>query len=185
MKEEVPIKYQEIKDQLLNNMDENHTSVFKSDLKSLTDLELFECHLDELQFLEHCDNLENLFFHNSLQRRPLQTLPRLPKLKSLGIAGECVKNLSFLDSCPNLEELYLASIGLVDISPVNQLTKLKKLSLDNINIRGFEKLNQLDTVVELSLIGISRTNVPFHKFPNVKKLGCREVDFRNFAPLFK
>ena len=184
MEEEVPIKYQHLEDQLLYELDKNHPPVFKSDLKILIGLELYDCHLDELGFLEHCENLEKLTFHNNIRRRPLQILPPLPKLKELGIIGESVKNLSFLAQCPNLEKLYLHSCGPVDISSINYLTQLRKLSLESINIRGFEKLNQMDTVVELHLQDIFQGDIPFRKFPNVKELSCRGVDFRNFAVLF-
>jgi len=184
MEEEVPIKYQHLEDQLLYALDKNHPPVFKSDLKILIGLELYDCHLDELGFLEHCENLEKLTFHNNIRRRPLQILPPLPKLKELGIIGESVKNLSFLAQCPNLEKLYLHSCGPVDISSINYLIQLRKLSLESINIRGFEKLSQMDTVVELYLQDIFQGDIPFRKFPNVKELSCRGVDFRNFAVLF-
>jgi len=177
--------------QVYKDLPDRCIPITRLDLHLLTELELTECDLDDLSFLKHCTNLEelNLFsnysFPEEKQFKPLRSLPFLPALKRLSLHNTGINDLNILSNCPNIETLTICETEPINISPVGKLSKLKKLDLEDFELKGFETLNELPGVENLSFCNMNIQNFPFHKFPNVKIFNCQNVKVENLAGLFE
>jgi len=177
--------------QVYKDLPDRCIPITRLDLHLLTELELTECDLDDLSFLKHCTNLEELsLFSNyssprAKQFKPPESLPFLPSLKRLSLHNTGIKDLYMLSNCPDLETLKICETGAIDISPIEKLPYLKSLNLEDFEIKGVEMLNELPGVESLSLCNVNIKHFPFYKFPNIQEFNCRSVKIESMNELLK
>ena len=117
--------------------------ITKDYLSSLTELDLSEENLNELNGLQYATNLTSL----KLNRNNLKNcnyLIQLSNLKSLELNENKLEDINFISYLKNLETLSLESNN---ISQIPDLTNLKKLNLINISNN---KINDLSPITSIN-----------------------------------
>lgn len=77
----------------------------------------------------------------------------MEKIKKLGLSGNDISDISFLEYFPNLEELRLDNNKISDLKPLESLTKLKKLSIQNNGLTDISSISKVSTLKDLYLNG--------------------------------
>ncbi len=102
-----------------------------------------------------------------------QLLSQLHSLKSLTIADQFIKDLSFLEGLTQLEYLDICSNNIGDISVLRNLKSLKVLDISENPITDFSPLEALHELEELQISDMNLTEIRF--IENLKKLKSLDV----------
>lgn len=123
-----------------------------------------------LKYLKNI-NLINLSKMN-ITEKELSTFPDIPTLKSLGLAGNNLSNITYFPILTNLESLTLGENPLKNIMiPSNSLPKIKYLGISKTLMSDVNKINGMDNIEEIYMYNTKITKVePFKKYKNLKRI---------------
>ena len=121
--------------------------------KGLKKLDLRDSTVDDLEWLESVDWLEEILLSGSTVKNfaPLATVKGL---KNLDLTQTDIESLNVLRSLEKLQTLVLNSVQIEDISLLSSIKSLKKISLSNMPIRDISCLESLVDLEEVFLAGI-------------------------------
>ncbi|MDE0323616.1 MAG: cohesin domain-containing protein [Candidatus Poribacteria bacterium] len=115
---------------------------------------------------------------------PLAELAGLTELTSLRLTNNNISDISPLAGLTGLEILYLDGNNISDISPLAGLTKLFALGLDNNNILD---LSPLSGLTELNTLGLNNNNIsdisPLTELTKLWTLDLRVNNISDISPL--
>ena len=138
----------------------------------------------DLTGLEYAVNLEHLDLYAHLfdDLRPLE---RLPKLRSLWLAGNRIANIHPLTSLP-LEQLDLGGNPIADFAPLAELTGLTRLDFAG-NRLGDTNLSIITGLTQLTHLDLRNNQItdvtPLTKLVNLKKLQLKWNPIADTSPL--
>ncbi|MBU0898502.1 MAG: hypothetical protein KJ613_01665 [Nanoarchaeota archaeon] len=124
--------------------------IVKNDLTGLTVLSAEGLNITNLEGLQYCTDLKNLYMNvnNVVDISPLENLNNL---LFIALGDNRISNLSSLSGLAGLKELYLHGNQIVDISPLENLVNLTRLQLMSNQIVDITALQNLHSLVFLDL----------------------------------
>jgi len=135
---------------LRNALNKPEGPIYKSDLESLTSLDLVEKNISDISALSGLSNLKELYLgKNNIS--DISALSGLSKLKTLSLWENNISGISALSGLSNLKTLDLDKNNISDISALSGLSKLKTLSLWENNISDISVLSGLSNLKVLYL----------------------------------
>lgn len=131
---------------------------------------------DELRYLKNIEliNLSNM----NIIEKELSTFPDIPTLKSLGLAGNNLSNITDFPILTNLESLTLSENPLKNIKiPSNNLPKIKYIGISKTLISDANKIKGMDNIEVIYMYDTKITKVaPFKKYKNLKSINTKLAD---------
>lgn len=110
----------------------------------------------------------------------------MEKIKKLGLSGNDISDISFLEYFPNLEELRLDNNKISDLKPLESLTKLKKLSIQNNGLTDISSISKVSTLKDLYLNGNQISDVsPISNLSNLEYLFIANNNISEIGSLAK
>ena len=130
-------------------------TITRSEMATITSLNLHRAGVRLLVGLEHATNLTSLWFeYNSVS--DLSPLASLTSLETLRAAVNPISNLSALSGLTNLTFLSLAENSLSDLSPLSRLTGLRTLQIAENSISN---LSALSGLTGLRALGLGKNSI--------------------------
>lgn len=145
---------------LLNKTSEE--SVAKSDLETLTDVDLSNKKIKNLQGLEYAANVTQLnLSHNEIA--DISSLMGLSKIQSLNLRENQISSIEDLSAMKELESLYISWNQISSLEVLKQLPRLRVLFANNNQISN---IHGLSDAVEMTFLDLSS-----NKFEDIEPLG--------------
>ena len=122
----------------------------RSDLDTITDLDLSSMDITVLDDVLHFQNIETLdLSYNSIT--DITALSKLKKLKDLNLQNNDIIDIKPLSQLTNLINLDISNNQITDISSLSELPLLMCLSVRNNNIKNIDGLEKLDYLIALNI----------------------------------
>lgn len=128
-----------------------------SDLAKLTELDLRQRQIADLEGIEYCSNLVALDLSNNriqdADRRTaaLTPLSRLTRLETLDLSKNASEDITALSGLTSLTTLDLSDNKIKDISALSRLTNLRILNLSSNDVQDIAVLSGLTNLTSLDL----------------------------------
>ncbi len=181
----VKFKYREMLEVVNVQIDKPlSTSIYPEDLKHIQQLILEEFHMDDLEFLCHCEQLQVLELVNMDPGfKEVKDIPPLPKLRELYGSFTGIDYKLLAKQCPNLETLAILEKAPLDLVQLRSLRNLQELTLNSTPIHLSDPETKLGSLAHITLIGISCHTFPFWAFPNIHSLIITDCGLVNMMDL--
>ncbi len=124
-------------------------------LPALTELNLTDCGLSTVVFLENAPSLKNLNLSNNTVRN-LEVLTTIPTLEVLNLQHNAVTSLEHVGKLTNLKELNVGYNALTTLVPLSGCTKLVHLNADH---NALENLEGLHAMKDLSYLSVDYNDI--------------------------
>lgn len=141
-----------ISEEMLGNLVSEDLQVRPGDLIELEELILADREMQNLEGIEHCQNLTVLDISGN-ELESIGPLASLKLLKILDLSRNRVNNLNALSDCTDLLYLNLSDNEITDITPLGELQGLVSLDLSHNYIESLEVLLELPALESLVLYG--------------------------------
>lgn len=153
-----------------DKIDKPTGDITKEDVEKITELDLKNLEISNLEGIRYLTNLTDLIFWNS-KIKDLSPLSNLENLQYLHLMGDNIEDISPLKNLTNLAILKLSIAELEDISPLENLTKLYDLHLLGNNIEDISALENLTNLKRLGLVANGIEDLSFlENLTNLKLL---------------
>ena len=146
-----PFKEKSILQTVINDKGISESELTYAKWASVKNLWFDSSKLKSLGDLYYCQELSQLSFVNGSSVTDLSPLSHLPKLASLYIDSDKLKNLQAISQMKCLNNLDLNINGVTDISPLGELKNLTRLYVSGKKIKDFSPLGGLSSLEELEL----------------------------------
>ncbi len=156
------------------------------DLRSLTELDLSDADLVNIDFLNSLTDLQILGLSGNHIRNG-NAIASLRGLEYLDISENELSDLSFVSELANLKVLYVeGNKEISDITPLSILEKLEALSISNTAVIDIQPLCALKKLNEISAAGNGIDNLePISTLENLSWLDVRDNNIVDVSPLRK
>ncbi|OQX56636.1 MAG: hypothetical protein B5M53_00410 [Candidatus Cloacimonas sp. 4484_209] len=157
--------------------------IYTSDLEEITHLWASYEDIEDLNGLEHCVNLRQLYLAGN-NIYDISSLANLTNLTYLDLGGNNISNISPLSDLVNLEHLELGGNNISDISPLSNLINLTFLRLVSNNISNISSFSNLINLTYLNLNNNDISDVsPLSDLNNLEDLHLRDNDISDISSL--
>ena len=119
-------------------------------LPALTELNLSNCGLSTVDFLENAPSLKVLNVNNNTLRK-LDVLTTIPTLESINLQHNAVTGLEALGALANLKELNIGYNSVTSLVPLAGCTQLVRLNADHNTLENLEGLHAMAQLAYLSV----------------------------------
>lgn len=156
------------------------------DLRNLTELDLSDADLVNIDFLNALTNLQILGLSGNHIKNG-NAIAFLLDLEFLDISENELSDLSFVSELANLKVLYVeGNKKISDITPLSILEKLEALSISNTAVKDIQPLCALKKLNEISAAGNGIDNLePISTLENLSWLDVRDNNIVDVSPLRK
>ena len=157
--------------------------IYDGDLIGLTFLDARYCNISNLEGVQHCTDLSELYLgdNNIIDISPLAGLANL---RVLDLDDNQIVDISALSGLTNLTKLYLGNNIIIDISPLSNLTNLTLLYLWYNEIIDISPLAGLSNLTGLILLQNRIVDIsPLSSLTNLTALGLGENKIIDISPL--
>lgn len=167
---------------LLNKTSEE--SVSRLDLESLTEVDLSNRKIKNLQGLEYATNITqiNLSFNEIADISPLKGLS---KIRSLNLRENQISSIEDLSA---MKELEFLAIDLNQISSLDAVKQLPRLQVLHANRNQISSIHGLSDAIEMTFLDLSNNKIediePLGKLTKLKYLYVGDNQIRDISPLW-
>jgi len=158
-------------------------SVSRSDLESLTEVDLSNRKIKNLQGLEYATNITqlNLSFNELADISPLKGLS---KIRSLNLRENQISSIEDLSA---MKELEFLAIDLNQISSLDAVKQLPRLQVLHANRNQISSIHGLSNAIEMTFLDLSNNKIediePLGKLTKLKYLYVGDNQIRDISPL--
>lgn len=180
--------YKQIYNSLYNNKISITKKIKYKDIDYLSELNLFNCELLNLDFLSYFDNLILLSLNNCSIKETSTKIFRA--IRTLYIYNyDNLKDINMiLTQFPNLEKITISNCDSVYLSALYKLEKLKEINIHNCkNIKFKEMTNKNVRILSIrndEQINVNLDNI--NNFNNIEQIylyKCNNIDCKDLLPL--
>lgn len=183
-------------------------SIYKSDVKSITSLDLTGYHIKDLSGIGDLTSLKDLNLSNNEIKditplkdmtglknlnlsnnkiKEIKKIEELYNLESLNLSKNDIKDIDYLEKNIRLQYLNLSGNDISSISKLNKLTKLEFLDLsNNTSLWGLSNISELINLTSLKLSNTKTSDLSYLKdLVNLTELDLAKNGIRNISDLSK
>lgn len=147
---------------------------FLENYSLLKEFSLNNCyHIKNFELLKYLKSINLINLSNmNITEKELSTFPNIPTLKSLGLTGNSLLNITDFPVLTNLESLTLDENPLKSIMiPSNSLPKIRYLGISKTLMSDVNKIKGMDNIEEIYMYDTKITKVePFKKYKNLRRI---------------
>lgn len=166
---------------------EDDKDITVESLKTLKKLDIHYLEVRDLEGIQYCTNLENLFL-TDCKLNDISKISGLKNLKSLNLSLNNISDLTPLEGLTNLENLNLEKCNVSkSLEALSKLTNLRTLNLSECNIKDMTPICKLASLENMYLYNNHIESLPtIENLKNLKSLKGIELSknsIKDYSPL--
>ncbi len=154
----VNIKDSKLKSELLTYDTNKDGELSKSEMESITVLELDNKGITDLTGLDSATNLYYLMINDNAVT-DISVLAKLTNMTDLGISNNKITDISVVKNFTKLGVLLASNCNITDISALKDLTNLYKLDLSHNNIESISALSNISKIIKLERLYLNDNKI--------------------------
>jgi len=166
-----------------HKLNKKPADVTPSDYEQLTELDLSNSSLSDLEEIKIFTNLQKLFL-NETEVSDLEPIRLLNKLQRLDLNKTRILDIRPLSELAELRELFMHYTSVSDLEPLRNLTNLVRLGINNTLVSNIEPLKNLTNLEALDLDKDKVSDLePLMNLKSLQRLYLRNTQVSDINPL--